>query len=370
MGTTFSRIISGDSHMTEPLDLWWNALGKEFGERTPRLMDEYHGEKGKFFDSLVDVLRIHDRERERAARVTPGMEDAGYLPEARVAYQEQEDIEAEVLNPTTMMNLMQGKDREVIRACSEVYNDWLGEFCSYSPKRLIGVPVIPIDDVGWGVQELKRTAKKGQLKGGPMIALNPSEGAPPYRDPVYDPFWAAAQDLGIPVTIHVATGRSPNPFHFHEPQDDLGEGPRALMVVMCEVMGTLASEFTYGGILDRFPDLKLVCSEFEISWIPWFMFHLDDTLGPVAKRLHLEIPKMKPSDYVKTRMWHGFIDDPFALDAIPHIGADHVLWGTDFPHPGSIGLGTHEYAARVLAPLPYKDQEKIVASNTAHVWGL
>ena len=73
---------------------------------------------------------------------------------------------------------------------------------------------------------------------------------------------------------------------------------------------------------------------------------------------------------MKTRIWHGFIDDPYALMVIPHIGADQTLWGTDFPHEESVGLGAREIAAKTVGGLPREDQEKVVGGNAAKVWGL
>ena len=99
----------------------------------------------------------------------------------------------------------------------------------------------------------------------------------------------------------------------------------------------MANDFIYGGILDRFPRLKVLCSEFEVSWIPGFMSRLDQ-IEDVAPRLNLPKLEMKASEYMKTRVFHGFIDDTAAEFAIPYVGADRVLWGSDFPHIRSIGL--------------------------------
>lgn len=367
MERIFDRIVSADSHMMEPSDLWVQRMGDEFGEATPQFMSEYEGRQGRFFNTGYQVTRLGDMEKEEDAKVTRRMREAGYVPEARIAYQDEDGVDAEVLNPTWMLMVVQGRDRRLVRAACQAYNDWLAEFCSHSPKRLIGTPVIPIDDVQWGVNELYRTTKNG-LKGA-LINLDVPEGAAPYQDSVYDGFWSALQELDAPATVHVLTGRQPSPFNFHRP-DEYKYAPRALAMVLTEIMPVLANEFIYGGILDRFPKLRLVCAEFEISWIPWFMFHLDDTMGALAARLGLPHTKIKPSEYMQSRIWHGFIDDPFALDAVPHIGAEQVLWGTDFPHPGSIGLGTQGTAQRTVAGLPDEQQRKIVADNAVRVWNL
>ncbi len=89
------------------------------------------------------------------------MEACGYDPAVRVQFQKQAGLEAEVMNPTRLMNIMRNPDTDVLQACAQVYNDWLAEFVSHDPARLVGVSVISMDDVDWAVRELQRTAKMG-----------------------------------------------------------------------------------------------------------------------------------------------------------------------------------------------------------------
>jgi predicted TIM-barrel fold metal-dependent hydrolase len=131
------------------------------------------------------------------------------MTSSAVRFQEEADIEAEVMNPTRLLGIMRNPDAEVVQACAQVYNDWEAGFASYSPKRLIGVSVIPMHDVAWALEELERTLEKGLLN--PMINCQAPEGCPPYRDPVYDRFWAAASEAGAPVTLHLLTGRVLSP---------------------------------------------------------------------------------------------------------------------------------------------------------------
>lgn len=365
MEKRFRRVISADSHVMEPPDIWWKAMGKKLGERTPRLIDEHLGQKGTYFYTGRQVLKFLDIDAEVTQK---GLREAGFLPEVRVKFQEDAGVEAELLNATLMLLIMQGEHLDAVRASAQVFNDWVAEFASYNSKRLIGIGMIPMDDVSWAVQELQRITKKG-LKGA-IIHVVPPEGCPPYRDRAYDPFWAAAQEMGVPITLHIITGRVPDPFHFHTEKEQ-EEAPATMLALYYEAMGVLANEFIFGQILDRFPTLKLVCSEFEISWIPPFMFRLDQMQGAFAARLPF-LPKLKlsASAYMRTRIWHGMIDDPYGRESIRHIGADQVLWGSDFPHVRSIGLETQEYLAKTFDGIPLADQEKLVSGNVAKLYGL
>jgi predicted TIM-barrel fold metal-dependent hydrolase len=134
-----------------------------------------------------------------------------------------------------------------------------------------------------------------------------------------------------------------------------------------EIQPVLANDFIFGGILDRFPQLKVVCSEFEMSWVPGFMARLDQ-IEDIAPRLHLPKLEMRASDYMRTRVWHGFINDTAAAYSVPYVGASQVLWGSDFPHTRSIGLEAQSSLSHLLGTLGREDQERVVGCNAAHVF--
>ena len=374
----YGKLISADSHVMEPPDLWWNSLGSKFGDRTPRLLEEYRGEKGSFFysgylGSPVQRVRIPlSSETEAAAHDAEerGLGAVGFDPEVRVKWQLEADMDAEVMNPTTMLGVMRNPDVPVLQACSEVFNDWMAEFVSYDPQRLVGIGVIPMHDVDWAVGELKRTLARG-LKG-PMINCQPPEGCPPYRDPVYAGFWAAAEEAGVPITLHILTGRVVDALflaRIGQTPEETSANPGLWIDLFIEAQTVLANDFIYGGILDRFPNLKVLCSEFEVSWIPGFMARLDQ-IEDVAPRLNLPKLMMKASEYMRTRVFHGFIDDTAAEFAIPYLGADRVLWGSDFPHIRSIGLDAHSTLYQQLQTFSDEDQAKLVGGNAVQVFGL
>ena len=110
----------------------------------------------------------------------------------------------------------------------------------------------------------------------------------------------------------------------------------------------LANDFIFGGILERFPELKLVCSEYEVAWIPGFMTRLDQ-IDENISRFHLPRLEMRASDYMRTRVWHG-------SSAIRRLPTPFLrrrqsgLWGSDFPHFRSIGLEAQ--SARTISSVP------------------
>ena len=359
-----NRVISADSHVMEPPDLWLKAIGDKFGDRTPRLIDEHRGEKGSYFYTGGQIMHYGQGD---ASAQDIGMQEAGYVPEVRVRFQERAGVAAELLNATFMLLIMRHPDYDCLRACAAVFNDWLGEFAGYDAERLVGIGMIPMDDVDWAVKELERCAAKGFKC--VNIHLYSPPGCPPYQNAAYDPFWARAQEIGMPVQLHIITGRVPDPLHFHT-REEQSTTPKTQIEMMYEVMGVLANEFIFGKILDRFPSLKLLCGEFEISWIPPFMWRLDQMQVSMAARLPLPKLDMLASDYMRTRVWHGMIDDAYGAQAIRHIGTDQVLWGSDFPHIRSIGLDTQSRVGQMFADFEPADQRKLVGENAVRVFNL
>lgn len=365
---SFSRIISADSHTLEPPDLWLNALESKYGDDTPRVVARYGDAQGPFFFTGKQYARFQEQQEKAAQAGTP---DAGHDPEARIQFQNETGIRAEVLYPTLGLSILHSSNRagyrDVVRDASRVYNDWLGDFISHDRKRLISAAMIPMDDVPWAVEELERVAKMGCRT--PMIHAAPPEGCPPYRDGCYDPFWSCAQALELTVTLHIVTGRIPDPMACHTVAE-WEEGPNMFLDTWEEIPHVLATDFIFGTILDRFPRLKVVTAELELSWIPNFMRRIDMVQGVYSNRLQLPTLEMKASDYLRTRVWHGLIDEGASVPVIDELGVSQVVWGSDFPHTISVGAETASTLEKLFEGVSPDDQRKLVADNAATLFGL
>ncbi|MGE0800714.1 MAG: amidohydrolase family protein [Lautropia sp.] len=361
----YARVISADSHLMEPRDLWEKTLIPKFGDRAPRRMSEYKGEKGNFFNMVYRVYRLKDSPVE-TNEIQALQSAAGHDPAARVRFQDMAMLDAEVLHATTTSHIMHALDVPVVEAAASVFNDWSAEFCSHDPKRLIGVGAIPTFNIPWAVNEVKRIRQKG-LRGA-MITLGlPEDKYPPYRDPAYDPLWAAAQDLDMPITLHAIAGRVPDPIHF-EPKD-LGKLPGTYISLMFEMLPIVAGEFIFGGILDRFPKLKLVLGEFEVSWVPLYNFRLA-RIQTIMKSRGVTPLKMDAVDYMKTRVWHGMVNDPYAPQVRELAGVSQIMWGSDYPHGRSIGIEAQDVLPKIFEGVPPDEQERIIGGNVAHVYSI
>jgi predicted TIM-barrel fold metal-dependent hydrolase len=361
-------IVSADSHVLEPFDLWSRALGARYGDRVPRKVNHFAGRDGEFFYCgkeacvLEELVSVDAASRERVDELLQAGED----PVVRERCMDKDGVAAEVIHATWTLYAMRADDPQLVRDCCRVFNDWLAEYCRHNPARMVGIAMIPIDDVKWGVAELQRVARLG-LKGAVIHTRNP-EGTPPYRHPVYDPFWAAAQDLNLPITLHIITGRARDPYTLHG--DERSEAPRCSVEIWTEVWPVLSTEFIFGGIFDRFPRLRVVLGEYEVAWVPYFRFRVERAQRLFTSDFGLRKPNRMPGDYLRENVYFGMIDDPLAVRALDDIGADRVLWGSDFPHPPCTYPNTHAVLDRVLAGLPADVQRKVVGENVMAVYGI
>lgn len=363
-------IISADSHMCEPPHLWVERIDRRFRDRAPRIVKDPDGKRGSFFvcDNLPPLRvsgafaagRTFDK-----AFMEAGMEDAlpgGWDPAARVKDMEADGVAAEVLYTTCAFVLFWLEDAEFQEACFRVYNDWLAEFCRYDPQRFAGLGLVSLFDVERGRRELERCHKMG-LRGA-MIWASPPEHQP-YSSPAYDPFWATAQELNMPLSLHLLTGRGKDS---RQDESDLAELYVRMVFRPNEVQRTFLT-LIFSGVLERFPRLKVVSAEADIAWVP-HLFERADKYFRRFKQAYGVSLSLTPSEYFRRQLYATFIDDPMGLKTYHLIGgAENFMWSTDYPHQASTFPHTREIFARAFQGIPEADTRKIVCENAARLYG-
>ena len=363
------KIVDADAHMCEPASLWAERLDKEFRDRAPRVIKDYNGQKGEFF--VIDK-----RNNMRVAGVFAagktfdekflelGLESAlpgGWDPAARLKDMELDGVECAVLYTTFGFTLFRIEDPGFQEACFRAYNDWLAEFVSYAPDKFAGMALIPLYNPEAGARELERCKKLG-LKGALIWAAPPEDA--PYHLPVYDRLWATAQDLQMPLSLHLGTAR----------RDTLAETDRAVQYTRfvartLDVQNTILT-IIFGGVLERFPRLQLVSAENDIGWVPFLMERADKYYRRWKQGYKIDI-SLKPSEYFARQIYATFIDDPEGLRSYRHFpaGVNNFLWSTDYPHQAATWPHSQEVLERDFKALPQEDRRKIVRENTAKLYG-
>jgi len=373
------RVISADSHMMEPPDLWRERLDNKYKDRAPQVIQGYEGKKGYFF--VVEGIKPFPVAGGFAAGNKPedlpkawekgyeGARPSGWDPVERLKDQDIDGVEAEVLYTTLGMSLFGLDDAGFQQACFGAYNDWVAEFCSHNPKRLFGIALISLEDIQAGAKELERCAKKG-MRGAMIWGSPPREH--PYSGAEYEPFWAAAQDLQMPISLHVVTSKKGNQEKKAtgeaKPQRERRPGgtEAGYMRLIHEVQQSII-DILFGGVLERFPKLIIVSAENDSGWLPHFMYRADHAWEKF-RFFNKEPLPMPPSEYMKRNLYATFQDDPIGPSTWDFFGADNYMWASDFPHTDSTWPNSLEVIKKDFAKVPAEVTQKIVFDNAKRLY--
>ena len=207
------KVVSSDSHVFEPAGLWTERIETKFKDRAPRIQRFEDGEWWVCDGNKVVGLgagaqagkRFEEPENMTLGDETENLRPGGWIPEEHIKDMDIDGVDVGIVYPTAGLLLYGVPDSELLTSIFRNYNDWVAEFCSALPKRIKGIAALNIDDVQEGVMELERCHKMGFV--GAMITVYPLEERA-YKSPEYEPLWAAAQDLGMPLSLHLNTPRS------------------------------------------------------------------------------------------------------------------------------------------------------------------
>jgi predicted TIM-barrel fold metal-dependent hydrolase len=363
-------IISADSHFVEPPKMWAERLDRKFRDRAPHTVHGLNGKEGEFFvcenitpTPVAGFFGAGVKSEDVAAHNRKGFDSAPasvWDPAARLKDQDLDGVQAEVIYTSMGMPLYGLNDVELRAACFSAYNDWAVEYCSHAPKRLLPLGLITLENIDAAVKELTRIGKKG-IKGAMIWAEAPDER--PYSHHDYDPFWAAAQDLNMPLSLHILTGRKGMGVDFFSNNIVL-----QVATLHHEVERSLAV-FVLGGVLERFPRLTIVSAENDVAWMAYFMWRMDmaqDRLGGLTStKLTL-----KPSEYIKRQVYATFINEPVFISELHRYGPDNIMWSSDYPHLAATFPRSQQFISETFGSLTPEQKRKIVHDTAARVYGL
>ena len=248
------KIISSDSHIIEPPDLWTARVEGRFKEKAPRVVSEENGDwwyidghrTNSFQSGAFAGVRFENPEDLRMSAKWENVRPGGFMIDDRIKDLDADGVDGEVIYPTEGLLAYNTGDPELLTVISATYNEAMSEFCSPAPDRLKGIAMINVDDVESAVKEMRRSRQMGLV--GAMITVYPTEDKS-YDRPEYEPFWEAAEELGMPLSLHVATGR-PGPGQ--EFQDPTNVRPAFFATADYWVRVSLA-HMIFSGVFERHP---------------------------------------------------------------------------------------------------------------------
>ena len=247
---------------------------------------------------------------------------------------------------------------------SRVYNDYYNEVFGPHPDRFVVSAVVPTLDIDNAVEEATRVANMGFRSASIPISM-PMQ---PYNDSVYEPFWSAVADVGIPLALHVFTDGptgedAPTEVKRSRPGEDLAGEVVEMAAAMKPLCLLVAS-----GVLERHPGLKFVLVECGIGWLAWVL----QTLDEMHEKRHMWIePRLpdRPSDYFRRQGGATFGDDLVGLRMRDVTGVESLLWGSDYPHDEGTFPHSREVIERTFKDVPENEKRMIVGGNAERIYG-
>ena len=234
--------------------------------------------------------------------------------------------------------------------------------------RLRGVACLNVDDVNVACAELKRCAELGLSAA--MIPVSPLPDKP-YSHPIYEKLWWAAQDLDMPLILHITTPRGNIPGNETSSFDNT-EWTSATRSTMDHWVRHSLTSIIFSGAFDRYPNLRVGSAEHEGGWIPHWLNQMD---WVYTERPNVYADKGwrsrhgLPSEIWRRNMFCVFQEDGLAVQLRHIIGVDNMMWGNDFSHAESSWPESQRFLDQIFEGVPPEDRKKITSTNAAGLFG-
>lgn len=371
--------VDADGHVLEPRDVWVKYLEPNLRERAIRIERDAEGVECLLVDGRShsqlrgrlgalggigmdseDLMTVGERSYE------DGCPKGGYDPQARLAIMDGEKIDVVLLYPTIGIS-WEGlvRDPQIATAYCRAYNRWLVDFCATDRRRLVPIAHICLMDPEGAVAEVERARKDGCA--GVYLSPDPaSRGGMQFDDRRLAPFWAKVQDLDMPVAFHVVARTENTLTEWYGNGNLVGSVVFGFAFLALDVMAAFTSMMT-SGMFETYPRLKLAVLEAGSNWITAWLDRLDhksEVMRPFSSM------KLLPSEYFKRQcVISAEPDESLTAPVVQHLGADYVVWASDYPHLDA-SFHVVDTIRERIAVLPEDAQRKVLGENALRFYGL
>jgi predicted TIM-barrel fold metal-dependent hydrolase len=369
------NVVDADGHILEPLDLWNNYIDPKFRDRAPRIEKMNNGkerliiEEHAVGDGQRGIGRIGAVGARQGVVAGDTMEykegkAGGFDPHARIPDMDADGIDAAFLYPS--LGLFAGAIHapDLAAATCRAYNRWLADYCKPYPERLFGVAMLPMQDVDLAIAEMRFAKKELGFKGG-FLRPNPYHGLKMISDPMYEPFWAAAEDLDFSIGFHEGASSGMPTVGVDRFE---GRGARHIVSHTMEMMLVCLSVI-WGGVCEKHPKIRIGFLESGGGWIaPWLDRmdrHFDDQ-GFNDSGLTI-----RPSELFKRNCWISFEPVEGSLHVLAdYVGPNKIMWATDYPHPDGFFPGAPDMVMKQLEGLSAETKHGVMAGGALSFYGM
>jgi predicted TIM-barrel fold metal-dependent hydrolase len=280
--------------------------------------------------------------------------------DARIRYNRSQDIDLQVIFPTLFLAWPLSEDMALQNAMARSYNTWIADVCRARPDALKWVAVVNPGDPQAAAQEVRRASEMGAI-GTMILGL---VGDEKLDNPKFDPLYAAVQDADLALGVHVGWP-SPTLASVYDTVYD------SLVLPFTMSMFTGFVDILGGGVLDRFPRLRVCFFEAGCQWIPFLLDRMDHYYEMATERGRWRYhAKLKPTEYVRGgNVYFGFeVEDHLLPEVLRMIGSDKFIYASDIPH-GDRMFDSVRYL-RERADVSEPDKQRLLYDNAARFYKL
>lgn len=330
------KYISADNHLDTrwlPKDLWQKRLPARLRDRGPKVVEAPNGSMWEWEGRLQGESADGSRNA-KLRQATFGFRGVktpeGSLPPSDpkllLEHFDVASIYAGVsYGDTRKWNV---KDDELRKEMYRAFNDFVLELNAHAPDRILVLAELPAMHADVCPSEMRRVVQQGAR----AVELSPFDADPPLWDPVWEPVWGGAEDLGIPLCLHIGD-KSGTPY----PPNEYGRSRAHFSIVPMSAAPAI-TQVIFAGVFERHPNLHISVAECRVGWLPFLISWMDrqvrerpdDPTAPLS---------MLPSEYFARNMSVTFEDDMIGARLIPEDWAylrQSAIWGGDYPHPQGI----------------------------------
>lgn len=364
--TAANLVYSCDDHLdlrAVPPDLWERRLARADAERGPKVV-EHDGQRTWMCEDRVlggsGNPRGHSALKALNAIGRAGIEDDGYRAgnaALRLQDMDRDGLRASVVYGPLSLGLPI-REPALQSACYAAWNDWaVEEFNAVDPDRLSALAFLPAHSPHAAAAELRRCREIGHR--GAIIDVFEIDAG----DPAWDPLWSAAEETGLPISIHIKDGTSSGLSY------RVGKWQSAAFATVLPLqLDEYLAIFLFGGALERHPGLTLVLAESGVGWLPYFLARADMEWRELRDKLDYA-PEVPPSELFRNQVMATFEEDALGTDLIPLLGADRCMWASDYPHTDSTFPDSLKVITESLGALPAADVRRLTVTNCAELYG-
>jgi len=327
------RAFDSDMHVYDPAFLYEKYMNPKWGDRIPR--GQRNGKHGRVEfqlgggERLRAITDVIDHGQKQVADRYDFAVERDYDAASQVKAMDMEGLDVAVLFRTSPLHCDDSFEPEYANDLCLAWNSWIADFCKENPSRLRASALITLHDVALAIEEVRRVVN--QL-GVTALSLCPEPvNGKRIHDRYYDPVWAEIEKLGVALCFHPPArpkqDQVANKFFGHPNANIVAMALRNPVELILAV-----SSFCAGGVLEKFPNLRVAFLEGNCAWLPWLLYRLDERAelhGPLA-----DVPlSKKPSEYFLRQCFISLDPDEYLVsDVIKRIGDDNLVISTDYPH--------------------------------------